>query len=93
VPTAILQREPRVVDADETPLVFFATGQPAPHPLADRPAELAILPELPIQPRRRDLQIVRLLDQAGGVEDIAQLTTDALAILDAHAARFVDEHP
>ncbi|HXD97585.1 MAG TPA: hypothetical protein VN646_13630 [Candidatus Acidoferrum sp.] len=73
--------------------MLLTAGQPAAHALADRPAEFAVLPELAIQPRRRHFEIVRLLDQAGGVEHIAQLSADALAVLDAHAARFVDEQP
>jgi len=72
--------------------VLLAAGQPAPYALADRPVELAVLPELTIQPRRRHFEIVRLLDEAGGVEHIAQLAAGALAILDAHTVRFVDEH-
>jgi len=72
--------------------VLLTAGQPAAHALADGPAKLSVLPELAIQPRRRHFEIVRLLDQAGGVEHIAQLSADALTILDAHATRFVDEH-
>jgi hypothetical protein len=82
-----------VVHTHQTTLVLLASGQPAAHALADGPAQLAVLPELAVQPRRRHFEIVRLLDEAGGIEHVADLAADALAILDAHALRLVDEHP
>jgi hypothetical protein len=60
------------------------------HPLADRPAELALFPELAIQSRRRDLEIVRLLDQVRRVEDVSHFPTEAAAVLDAHPPWLVD---
>ena len=89
----VVQREERIVHVDQTTLVLLATGQPAPHALADGPTQLAVLPELAVQPRRRYFEIVRPLDEASRIEDIAQLATGALAILDTHPPGLVDEHP
>jgi len=89
----VVQREHDVVHADEAPLVFLSSGQPASYALADGPAEFPVLPELAIQPRRRHFEIVPLLDETGGVQHVTHLAAGALTILHPDTVRLVDEHP
>ena len=91
--SVVLEREHGVIHADQAPLVLLPTGQPATHALADRPAKLSVLPELAIQPRRRHFEIVRLLDETGSVQHVAQLAAGAPAIFHPDTVRLVDEHP
>ena len=58
--------------------------------LPDGPAEFPILPELAIEPRRRDLEVVASRNESGGIEHIAGLAADALAVPDPDAAFLVD---
>src|SRR5581483_7816537 len=71
---------------------LLARGGPAPHPLADRPAVLPLGAEPPLDAGRRDLQIVRVVDEARHVEEVAHLPADALAVVDADTAGLVHEH-
>src|SRR3990172_2889979 len=68
-------------------------AQPAPHVLAQRPCELAIRPELAVEPRRGYLQIVALRNQPRYVHHVARLVAQALAVDDPRPARLVHEEP
>src|SRR5262249_60476468 len=57
---------------------------------------LPLLFELPVEPRRRDLQLVPAIDHRGGVEHVSELPAQALALADSHTSGLVDvepEHP
>src|SRR5438045_3135569 len=71
--------------------MLLAAGQPAPHRLAERPVELAILPQLPIETRRGHLEIVCLVDHSFRIEQVAELPAQPLAIADPDAPRLVHE--
>src|SRR5262245_48131858 len=55
-----VKRQPLVPHLGQRAVKLLTAGDPATHPLADRPAILALLPERPIEPGRRHLEIVRL---------------------------------
>src|SRR5262245_17136900 len=87
-----LEHQPVDLHLGEPAGELVSSRRPASHRLADRPAQLALLAQQPIQPRRGHFQVVASLDESRHVEDIAQFPARLLAVLDPHAARLVDEH-
>ena len=87
-----LHHQPVFRDVDQPACDFLAVGEPASHPLPERPAELAVLPERPVESGRRNLEIVALGDQVGDIEGVADLTADALDVGERNAPELVDEH-
>src|SRR5919204_3341522 len=66
-------------------------AHPTTHVLSDRPRELTVLPELTVQPRRREFEIVRRLDEPGDIQHVPGLPAHGLAIGDRDTSRLVYE--
>src|SRR5712691_921223 len=79
-------------DVSEAPAGFQPARLPQPHELAHGPAKLAIAPEQSIQSRRRNLEVVGILDQSLDVDEVTDFAAHPLAITNRHTTRLVDEH-
>src|SRR5881296_994192 len=88
-----VQHQPLGRDRRQSTAHLGAAGKPAPHLPADRPMIFPVLPQLPVEPWRRNLEIVASLDQGGSIEHVTDLPAQSLAVPDLHAARLVNVEP